>query len=338
MTIPQAIERLLARQDLDHAAMTTVMQHIMSGQATEIQIAGFLVALRAKGETVDEIAAAAEVLRSLATRVPVQAESVIDTCGTGGDGANTFNISTTSAFVLAAAGCKVAKHGNRAVSSVSGSADVLEAAGININLSPEQVAACVDQVGIGFLFAPNYHGAMKYTSPVRKQLGVRTLFNLLGPLVNPAGAKHQLLGVFNQQWLEPIAQVLGKLGSKHVLVVNAEDGLDEISLAATTHVAELNNGQVCRYQINPEDFGMTKTALSALVISNPQESLAMMLAVLQNQPGPARDIVVLNAGAAIYAADRCASLNEGVQMASSTLAKGLAFEKLQSLINYSNTF
>ena len=244
MHIQQALQKLLNKQNLSADEMREVMRLIMSGKATDAQIGGFLIALRCKGETIDEIAAAAEVMRELASKVDITGEHVIDTCGTGGDGANTFNISTTCAFVVAAAGGQVAKHGNRSVSSSCGSADVLEAAGVNLDLSAEQVAHCVNEIGVGFLFAPKHHGAMKHTINVRKEMGVRTLFNLLGPLSNPAGAPNQLIGVFSKEWVEPLAQVLKKLGSRHVLVVNADDGLDEISIASATTIAELKNGEV----------------------------------------------------------------------------------------------
>jgi anthranilate phosphoribosyltransferase len=251
MLIQQALQTLLNKQNLGFEQMRGVMRLIMSGKATDAQIGGFLIALRCKGETIDEIAAAAEVMRELAGKVAVKGEHVIDTCGTGGDGANTFNISTTCAFVVAAAGGQVAKHGNRSVSSSCGSADVLEAAGVNLDLSAEQVLQCVNKIGVGFLFAPKHHGAMKYISNARKEMGVRTLFNLLGPLSNPAGAPNQLIGVFDKRWVEPLAQVLKKLGSKHVLVVNADDGLDEISIATPSTIAELKNGEVSTYKITP---------------------------------------------------------------------------------------
>jgi anthranilate phosphoribosyltransferase len=276
-------------------------------------------------------------MRELATKVTVSGEHIIDTCGTGGDGANTFNISTCSAFVVAAAGGQVAKHGNRSVSSRCGSADLLEAAGINLDLTAAQVADCVNKLGVGFLFAPNYHGAIKHTISVRKELGVRTLFNLLGPLANPASAPNQLIGVFAQHWLEPLAQVLKKLGSHHVLVVSAEDGLDEISIAATTHVAELKNGVVSTYTINPEQFGFQRASLTELAVDDAQASLAVINAVLNNQSGAARDIVQLNAGAAIYAAQLSDNLAAGIDLAGKILASGVAKAKFDALITYSNS-
>ena len=337
MLIQHAIQKLLDRQNLNADEMRVVMRLIMSGNATDAQIAGFLIALRCKGETIDEIAAAAEVMRQLATRVNIAGEHIIDTCGTGGDGANTFNISTTCAFVVAAAGGKVAKHGNRSVSSSCGSADVLEVAGVNLALSAEQVAQCVNEIGIGFLFAPKHHGAMKHTIKVRKDMGVRTLFNLLGPLSNPAAAPNQLLGVFAKEWVEPLAQVLKKLGSQHVLVVNAEDGLDEISIASATSIAELKDGIVSSYTITPEQFGFKRAPLNELAVNNAVDSLSIVKSVLDNQAGAARDIVQLNAGAAIYAANITDTLAAGIAKAAQVIASGAARAKFDALIAYSKT-
>jgi anthranilate phosphoribosyltransferase len=337
MQIQHALQLLLNQQHLSTEQMQSVMRLIMTGGVTDAQLAGFLIALRCKGETVDEIAAAADIMRELATKVTVSGEHIIDTCGTGGDGANTFNISTCSAFVVAAAGGQVAKHGNRSVSSRCGSADLLEAAGINLNLTAAQVADCVNTLGVGFLFAPNYHGAMKHTIGVRKELGVRTLFNLLGPLANPASAPNQLIGVFAAHWVEPLAQVLKKLGSHHVLVVNAEDGLDEISIAAPTYVAELKNGAVTTYTITPEQFGFNRASLADLAVENAADSLVMINAVLNNQAGAARDIVQLNAGAAIYAAQLSDTLAAGIKIAGQVIASGAARDKLNALIAYSNS-
>ncbi len=337
MLIQHAIQKLLDRQNLNADEMRVVMRLIMSGNATDAQIAGFLIALRCKGETIDEIAAAAEVMRELATRVNITGEHIIDTCGTGGDGANTFNISTTCAFVVAAAGGKVAKHGNRSVSSSCGSADVLEVAGVNLALSAEQVAQCVNEIGIGFLFAPKHHGAMKHTIKVRKDMGVRTLFNLLGPLSNPAAAPNQLIGVFAKEWVEPLAQVLKKLGSQHVLVVNAEDGLDEISIASATSIAELKDGIVSSYTITPEQFGFKRAPLNELAVNNAVDSLSIVKSVLDNQAGAARDIVQLNAGAAIYAANITDTLAAGIAKAAQVIASGAARAKFDALIAYSKT-
>ncbi|WP_036253208.1 anthranilate phosphoribosyltransferase [Methylobacter sp. BBA5.1] len=337
MQIQKALQILLDKQDLSADQMRAVMRLIMSGGATDAQIGGFLIALRCKGESVDEIAAAAEVMRELAGKVPVRGEHIIDTCGTGGDGANTFNISTTCAFVVAAAGGRVAKHGNRSVSSSCGSADVLEAAGVNLDLTAEQVASCVNEIGVGFLFAPKHHGAMKYAIGPRREMGVRTLFNLLGPLSNPAGAPNQLIGVFGKDWLEPLAQVLKKLGSRHVLVVNADDGLDEISIACATSVAELKDGQVTTYAVTPEQFGLQRASIAELAVDGTASSLSMVKSVLDNLPGPARDIVTLNAGAAIYAADLADSLAAGVEKARQVIASGAARAKWDALITYSKT-
>ncbi len=338
MDIREALQTVLDRQDLSLVQMRGVMGEIMRGNVTDAQLGGFLVALRCKGETVDEIAAAAEVMRELADKVTVNGANVIDTCGTGGDGANTFNISTTCAFVAAAAGAQVAKHGNRSVSSRCGSADVLEAAGVNLHLTADQVAQCVNTLGVGFLFAPNYHGAMKHTRQVRKEMGVRTLFNVLGPLVNPAAAPNQLVGVFGKEWLVPLAQVLQKLGSQHVLVVHADDGLDELSIASASSVAELKDGQVSTYTVTPEQFGLERASLDGLAVTDAETSLAMVKGVLDNRPGAARDIVLLNAGAALYAANLATSISMGIDQARQAIASGAAREKMAALVEFSQRF
>ena len=317
--------------------MRAVMRLIMSGQVTDAQMSAFLIALRCKGESIDEIATAVEVMRELANKVHIQGDHVIDTCGTGGDGANTFNISTTCAFVVAAAGGQVAKHGNRSVSSTCGSADLLEVAGVNLDLTTEQVVQCVNDIGVGFLFAPKHHGAMKHTITVRKEMGVRTPFNLLGPLSNPASAPNQLIGVFAKDWVEPLAQVLKKLGSQHVLVVNAEDGLDEISIASDTHVAELKDDQVLTYTISPEQFGFKRASLKDLAVTDAASSLVMVESVLNNTTSAAKDIVLLNAGAAIYAANITDTLADGIQKAQEVIATGAARAKFDALITYSKT-
>ncbi len=338
MDMQSAIRAVTEGRDLGRDEMQQVMQLIMTGEATQAQIGGFLIGLRMKGETVDEIAAAASVMRELATRVPVSGEHVVDTCGTGGDVAGTFNISTTSAFVVAAAGGKVAKHGNRSISSKSGSADVLEAAGVNLDLTPEQVAQCVEQVGVGFMFAPRHHGAMKHAIGPRKEMGVRTIFNVLGPLTNPAGAPNQVIGVFSKQWVEPLAQVLKQLGSRHVLVVHAYDGMDEISIGEATYVAELKDGDVSTYTIEPEDYGMERRDISTLAVDGAEASLAVVKQVLSGEQGPARDIVALNAGAAIYAAGLARDLTEGVTKAQAAIDSGKAREKLDALVKLSQSF
>jgi anthranilate phosphoribosyltransferase len=339
MTPQEALNRLIERRDILHDEMLSLMRQIMSGQLTPVQMAGIIIGLRVKGETVEEIAAAAQVLRELSTRVDVSGERhLVDTCGTGGDAAQTFNISTASAFVAAAAGAKVAKHGGRSVSSSCGSADVLEALGVNINLNPEQVAQSIRHVGIGFMFAPNHHSAMKHAVEVRKELGVRTLFNILGPLTNPAGAKNQLLGVFHRDLVGIQAQVLRTLGSRHALVVHGLDGLDEISISGRTEVAELKNGKVKEYTLDPGRFGIKLAPLEAIQAKSAGESKNMLLSVLDNQPGPARDIVMLNSGAAIYVSGLADSMEQGVRKAGEAIASGAARAKLDQLVEFSNQF
>ena len=338
MNIQHVLQKLLDKQNLTFNEMREVMYFIMSGNATNVQTGAFLIALRCKGETIDEIAASVDVMRELANKVTIQGEHIIDTCGTGGDGANTFNISTTCAFVVAAAGGQVAKHGNRSVSSRCGSADLLEVAGVNLDLTAAQVTQCVNDIGVGFLFAPKHHGAMKHTIHVRKEMGVRTLFNLLGPLSNPAGAPNQLIGVFAKEWIEPLAQVLKKLGSQHVLVVNAEDGLDEISIASATSIAELKEGNVQTYVITPEQFGFKRASLAELAVEDAATSLVMVKSVLNNNKSAARDIVLLNAGAAIYAANLTDTLTAGIEKARQVIASGEAKAKLNTLIAYSQKF
>lgn len=337
MDMQQAIRAVTQRRDLSEEEMTAVMGLIMNGEATPAQIGGFLVGLAMKGETVEEVTAAARVMRDLATRVSVNEEHLVDTCGTGGDASGSFNISTASALVVAAAGGRVAKHGNRSVSSKSGSADVLEAAGVNLDLTPEQVGRCIDEVGVGFLFAPRHHGAMKHAIGPRREMGVRTLFNVLGPLTNPAGAPNQLLGVFSNRWLEPLATVLGRLGSRHVMVVHAEDGLDEISIGAPTRVAELRSGEVKVYLVSPEDFGLERADLSVLRVNDAAESLAMIRGVLDGRPGPARDIVLLNAGAALYVAGLADTFADGLVKARKTIDSGAAAAKLEQLVAFSKS-
>ena len=332
MDIKDAIGTIVSRIDLSEAEMQAVMRQIMTGGATPTQIGGFLAGLRAKGESVTEISAAARVMRELAMQVKVRPEHLVDTCGTGGDGKSIFNVSTGAAFVVAAAGGRVAKHGNRSMSSKSGSADVLEAMGVPLELHPELVAQCIDTIGIGFMFAPAHHPAARYAAAPRRELGTRTLFNLLGPLTNPAGAPNQLVGVFADRWVEPMTQVLHSLGSEHVLVVHAEDGLDEISIAAPTRVAELKDGEVQSYRIEPEQFGVQRRSLDALAVKSPQESLALIQEALSGKPGPAHDMLVLNAGAAIYAARVADSLAAGVEQARAAIAAGAAQKKLQQFV------
>ncbi|MEA3412490.1 MAG: anthranilate phosphoribosyltransferase [Pseudomonadota bacterium] len=338
MDLQHAIAAVAEGRDLDAAQMTSVMNTIMHGEATPAQIGGFLVGLRMKGETVDEITAAVEVMRALSTKVPVDAAHLVDTCGTGGDASGTFNISTASALVVAAAGGKVAKHGNRSVSSRSGSADVLEAAGVNLDLTPEQVAECIATVGVGFLFAPRHHGAMRHAIGPRREMGVRTIFNLLGPLTNPASAPNQVLGVFSDQWLEPFAEVLMRLGSHHVLVVHAQDGLDEISIGSVTQVAELRDGAVRRFTVSPEDFSLERAPLDAIKVRSAQESLTMLRDALGGKAGPAMDVIALNAGAAIYTAGLEHSLGGGVKRATGVLSNGAALGTLDRLVEKTRSF
>jgi len=338
MDIQKAINNIINNVNLSREDMHSIMQTIMSGKATPAQIGGFLVALRIKGETVDEITAAAEVMRELATKVDLDKTNLIDTCGTGGDSSNTFNISTTSAFVVAASGARVAKHGNRSVSSKSGSADVLEAAGINIELDAKQVTSCIENVGIGFMFAPMHHSAMKHAIGPRRELGLRTLFNVLGPLTNPASAPNQVIGVFDKKWLTPLAETLNRLGSKHVLVVHSEDGMDEISISAKTFISELKNNEINNYEISPDDFGIKNFNISDLSVKNIDESLTMMKSVLDNNNDAAKAIVSLNAGAAIYASGISNSIKTGVEMAINIIESGAAKKKFEMLIQHTQSF
>ena len=335
MSLPTLLANLAAQEDLSDEQMTFLMQAIMTGEATAAQIGSALTALRIKGETVTEIAAAAKVMRALAARVMVDSSGLVDTCGTGGSGSNKFNVSTASAFVAAGAGIKVAKHGNRAASGKSGSADVLESAGVYLNLTPSQVAQCIDVVGLGFLFAVNHHGAMRHAIGPRKELQFRTVFNLLGPLTNPAGAENQVLGVFDRAWVRPMAEVLKKLGSQRVLVVHSEDGLDEISIAAPTRVAELVNGEISEYEIRPEDFGMKSQTWAGLTVQDSKESLTLVKAALSGEHDLASQFVTLNAGAATYVGGGSQTLSGGIALAEDVIASGAATEKLRFLVEFS---
>ena len=338
MEIQEAIARVIDRTDLLDFEMADVMNTIMTGGATPAQIGGFLIGLRMKGETVTEITAAARVMRDLAEKVSAPHDNMVDTCGTGGDSSGTFNISTASAFVTAAAGARVAKHGNRSISSKSGSADVLEAAGVKLDITPQQVGVCLKETGIGFMFAPAHHSAMKHAIGPRREMGVRTIFNVLGPLTNPAGAPNQVIGVFSSELLEPLAEVLKNLGSSHVMVVHARDGLDEISIAEKTDIVELKNGRISHNRISPEDFGMHYHPLEQIRAESAQQSLQIIQDVFADKSGPARDIVALNAGAAIYTAGITASLGEGIDAASSAISSGAAREKLEQLIACTRKF
>ena len=328
MTVRDAIAALLAERSLSEAEAAAVVGAVMDGQATPAQIGAFLVLLRKKGETVEEITGAARAMRAKVTTIHA-AGDVLDTCGTGGDGSHTFNVSTAAALVAAAAGCAVAKHGNRAISGAVGGADVLERLGVRIDLEPERIEAVLAETGFGFLFAPLLHGAMRHAAGPRREIGVRTVFNLLGPLTNPAGARHHLLGVFDAAWLEPVARVLCRLGSKHALVVHGDDGLDEITTTAATDVAELQGGEVKRFRVEPEAFGFARRRLEELQVASADESAATIEAVLAGQGGAARDIVLLNAGAAIYAADRARTIADGIAEASAAVDSGRARETLE---------
>lgn len=342
MNITTALAKVVDNIDLSTDEMQDVMRQIMTGQCTDAQIGGFLVGLRMKSESIDEITGAALAMRELASTVAIQGENLVDTCGTGGDGANIFNVSSAAAFVVAAAGGQVAKHGNRAVSGKSGSADLLEAAGINLDLTPEQVSRCVEHVGVGFMFAPAHHGAMKYAVKPRQELGMRTLFNMLGPMTNPAGVEHQVIGVFSKALCRPMAEVLRRLGSKHVLIVHSQDGLDEVSLAAPTHIAELKDGEVTEYQVSPETLGIKSRSLIGLTVDGPEESLKLIVDALGKRTSEAgekaADMIILNAGAALYASDIASSLKEGVELASDALYSGMAKEKMAELASFTEIF
>lgn len=338
MDIKIALETVVNGSDLSASDMGDVMRQIMTGNADDAQIGAFLVALRIKGESIDEIAAAVEVLRELATGVQVSGDYLVDIVGTGGDESNLFNVSTASTFVVAAAGGRVAKHGNRSVSSNSGAADLLETAGVNLNLSPEQVALCVEELGVGFMFAPAHHSAMKYAIGPRKALGLRTIFNILGPMTNPAGVSRQLIGVYKKDLCKPMAQVLGRLGAEHILVVHSADGLDEISIATQTHVAEYRGGAVTEYQINPEDYLSQRQSLDGLAVDDAQQSLALINDALgkrsSEQARKAADLIAINAGAALYVAGCAKDLAQGVEMAQDAIGSGLAKAKINDLATF----
>jgi len=333
ITPTDALVRCIEHREIFHDEMLALWRKLMSGELTPVQIAAVTMGLRVKKETIGEIAAAAQIMREFATKVQVaDNRNLVDIVGTGGDASHTFNISTASMFVAAAAGARVAKHGGRSVSSSSGAADVLEAFGANINLTPEKVAQCLAETGIGFMFAPNHHAAMKHAAPVRKELGVRTIFNILGPLTNPAGAPNQLLGVFHPDLVGIQVRVLERLGAKHVLVVYGKDGMDEVSLGASTMVGELKNGEIREYEIHPEDFGMSMVSNRGLRVGNAGQSRAMILEALENTPGTPREIVVLNTGVALYAADVASSIDDGIAKAREAIASGAARKKLDAFV------
>ncbi|WP_292995231.1 anthranilate phosphoribosyltransferase [Nitrosomonas sp.] len=337
MTPQEALHRIIAHQEITHDEMVSLMRQIMQGEISPVLIAAIITGLRVKKETVGEIAAAAQVMREFATKVDIPDNThLVDTCGTGGDSAHTFNISTASAFVAAAAGARVAKHGGRSVSSKSGSADVLEALGVNLNQTPQQVAQSIRDIGVGFMFAPNYHAAMKHAAPVRRELSIKTLFNILGPLTNPANAKRQVLGVFNEDLVKTLAHVLQLLGSEHVLIVHGKDGLDEITITGETNVGELKNGKVAVFTIRPEDFSLKTSAIETIRVTDSEQAKTMLLSVLENVAGPARDIVLMNAGAAIYVSGIADSLEQGIKTAHQAIESGAALKKLHELVEFTN--
>jgi anthranilate phosphoribosyltransferase len=336
--IQQALELIVNGQNLSAVEMKDVMRQVMTGNATDAQIGAFLIALRVKGENIDEIAGAVEVMRELVTGVQVSGQYLVDIVGTGGDESNLFNVSTASTFVVAAAGGRVAKHGNRSVSSNSGAADLLEAAGVNLALSPEQVGLCVQELGVGFMFAPAHHSAMKYAIGPRRELGLRTIFNILGPMTNPAGVKRQLIGVYDKTLCKPMAEVLGRLGAEHIMIVHSFDGLDEISIAAETYVAEYKNGALTEYNIAPEQFAIERQSLEGLDVNNAEQSLALIVDALGKRIGrhaaKAADLIALNAGAALYVAGCAVDINEGVAMAQDAIGAGLARAKITDLATF----
>jgi anthranilate phosphoribosyltransferase len=337
MNPQEALNRIIEHQEIQHEEMLSLMRQIMQGEISPVLIAAIITGLRVKKETIGEIAAAAQVMREFATPVELSNSAhLVDTCGTGGDATHTFNISTASAFVTAAAGARVAKHGGRSVSSKSGSADVLEALGVNLNQTPQLVAQSISEIGVGFMFAPNYHSAMKHAAPVRRELGIKTMFNILGPLTNPAGAKSQVLGVFSADLVSTMAHVLHQLGSRHVLIVNGKDGLDEITITGETNIAELKQEEVIEYTVRPEDFGLATAPIDTIQVTDPDHAKAMLLSVLENQAGPARDIVMMNAGAAIYVAGVADSLAQGVEKAQQAIESGAALKKLNELVAFSH--
>ncbi|MBJ6136685.1 anthranilate phosphoribosyltransferase [Marinobacter litoralis] len=342
MDMKQALDRIAANLDLSREEMKDVMRIVMKGEATDAQVGAFLMGLRLKSETIDEITGATEVMRELVTKVDIKAEPLVDIVGTGGDGANLFNVSSAASFVVAAAGGNVAKHGNRGVSSKSGSADLIEKAGVNLNMSPEEVARCVEEIGVGFMFAPSHHGAMKHAIGPRKELGCRTIFNILGPMTNPAGVKRQLIGVFTKALCRPMAEVMQRLGAEHIMVVHSKDGLDEISLATETYVAELKDGAITEYSITPEDLGIKSQTLVGLTVDSSEESLKLIRAAFGRQHDEttekARDMIALNAGAAIYIAGLANTPQMGVEMALDAMGSGLAAGKMSELADFSQCF
>ncbi len=337
MEIEDGIKKINFGQDLSRKEISSVMNQILTGLASENQIKSFLLSLSSKGESVEEVIGSAEVMRSLSTKVPVNTKHLVDTCGTGGVGSGIFNVSTTAAFVASSCGAKVAKHGNRSATRKSGSADLLEVAGVSLDLNPEQVKDCIEKVGLGFMFAPAHHSAMKYAIGPRKELGIKTIFNLLGPLTNPAGALNQVVGVFDSKWIRPLAEVLKGLGSENVLVLHSEDGLDEISSASSTSIAELRDGEINEYSISPEDFGLKILPIENLKVSSPQESLQIAKEALRGENQAATQMVAMTSGAALYVAGVTGSLKEGIDMSIHNISEGYGLKKLDELVEYSQS-
>ena len=337
MKIEDGIKKINFGQNLSRKEISSVMNQILTGLASENQIKSFLLSLSSKGESVEEVIGSAEVMRSLSTKVPVNTKHLVDTCGTGGVGSGIFNVSTTAAFVASSCGAKVAKHGNRSATRKSGSADLLEVAGVSLDLNPEQVKDCIEKVGLGFMFAPAHHSAMKYAIGPRKELGIKTIFNLLGPLTNPAGALNQVLGVFDSKWIRPLAEVLKGLGSENVLVLHSEDGLDEISSASSTSIAELRGGEINEYSISPEDFGLKILPIENLKVSSPEESLQIAKEALRGENQAATQMVAMTSGAALYVAGLAGSLKEGIDMSLHNISEGRGLKKLDELVEYSQS-
>ncbi len=337
MKIEDGIKKINFGQNLSRKEISSVMNQILTGLASENQIKSFLLSLSSKGESVEEVIGSAEVMRSLSTKVPVNTKHLVDTCGTGGVGSGIFNVSTTAAFVASSCGAKVAKHGNRSATRKSGSADLLEVAGVSLDLNPEQVKDCIEKVGLGFMFAPAHHSAMKYAIGPRKELGIKTIFNLLGPLTNPAGALNQVVGVFDSKWIRPLAEVLKGLGSENVLVLHSEDGLDEISSASSTSIAELRDGEINEYSISPEDFGLKILPIENLKVSSPQESLQIAKEALRGENQAATQMVAMTSGAALYVAGLAGSLKEGIDMSLHNISEGRGLKKLDELVEYSQS-
>ena len=337
MEVKESINKINKGQDLSKKEISSVMNQILTGSVSQDQIVSFLGSLSAKGESIEEVIGSAEVMRDLSSKVSVNQEYLVDTCGTGGVGSGIFNVSTTAAFIASSCGAKVAKHGNRSTTRQSGSADLLETAGVALELNPDQVKQCIENVGVGFMFAPAHHSAMKYAVGARKELGIKTIFNLLGPLTNPAGALNQVLGVFDNKWVRPIAEVLKRLGSKNVLVLHSQDGLDEISTASSTSVAELRDGKIKEYSISPNDFGFKTLAIEGLKVSSPEESLQIAKEALKGENQAAAQMVAMTSGAALYVAGLADTLKVGVDISMEGIKKGIGLQKLDELVSFSQS-